>query len=298
MDKTEDIPEGRDPIRELDAVIEAERISAPVVEGHNGDKILMLPRGFTTQIVEDEFALPPHIAASVTVDKADSHIAYINRFRDDNSILLADHDSGKIIARLDWHTHNAEGSPLSQRLEDAPPAPRHEDAPLAPRQDRHRTTFILRASEEYARWNEFEGKMHSQEEFARFLEENAVDIGDPEPSVMIEISRDLEASQGAKFSSKTRLENGDRAFTYETETHVKGDIVIPRSFYLNIPLYYGEDPVQLECLFRWRPTPAGLQLGFAWRRVEYMRRAYFEQIATRISEETGLPLFFGRTGGN
>ncbi|WP_428924976.1 DUF2303 family protein [Marinibacterium sp. SX1] len=264
------------PVRALDAALEAARVSAPVVDGHNGNKILMLPRGFTAQVIEDDYALPPQISQSVTVDKAESAIAYINRFRSDNSVLIADNDSGAITARLDWHHHNAAENPLS---------PSHDD---------HRVTFVLRASEEYARWNGAEGPMHTQEEFARFLEENAVDIADPEPSVMIEISRDLEASQGAKFSSKTRLENGDRAFSYETETHVKGDIVIPRSFFLNIPLYHGEEPVQLECLFRWKPTPAGLQLGFAWRRVEYMRRAYFEQIATRIAEETGLPLFFGR----
>lgn len=36
------------------------------------------------------------------------------------------------------------------------------------------------------------------------------------------------------------------------------------------------------------------QLG-DWRRVEYQRRAHFAEIATAASDETGRPVFFGRT---
>lgn len=44
-----------------------------------------------------------------------------------------------------------------------------------------------------------------------------------------------------------------------------------------------------------RAQAGGLKLGFEWHRVEYQRRAYFNQIATAASEATGLTAVFGRT---
>src|SRR5690606_26722301 len=111
---------------------------------------------------------------------------------------------------------------------------------------------------------------------------------------MIEISRDLEATQGASFKSSTRLENGDRKFVYETEMHVKGDLHVPQRFKLSIPLFQGEGPVELDAALRFRVTPDGLLLGFEWRRVEYQRLSHFRLIAAEIVEATGVPLFYGR----
>ncbi|QQA43933.1 DUF2303 family protein [Pelagovum pacificum] len=261
----------------LAAVLDGARIADPEREGFNGAKVFLLPEGHQLKELPDPHALPPSIRQSVTLDDAASHITYVNRFSAETSVLIADYDAGRIQARLDWHGHN------------------QHDAPLSARHDQHNATFKLLPSEEFTRWNSIADKLQEQTDFALFLEENASDIVDPEPGVMIEISRDLEASQGAKFRSKARLDNGDRTFTYEQDTVVKGDITIPTSFTLEIPLYHGEEPTQLECLFRWRPTPDGLLLGFRWRRVEYARRSHFNAIATRIAEETGLPLFFGRT---
>src|SRR5690606_24603427 len=116
----------------------------------------------------------------------------------------------------------------------------------------------LRPSEEWARWDEFEGALRPQAEFAAFLEENAVDILEPESAAMIEVSRDLEATQGVAFMASTRLENGDRKFVYETETHVKGDVQVPREFKLHIPLYQGENPVELSAALRFRVASGGL----------------------------------------
>ena len=113
--------------------------------------------------------------------------------------------------------------------------------------------------------------------------------------MLIEISRDLEAVQDVNFKSSTRLESGDRAFVYETETRTKGEVKVPREFALNIPLYNGEEPVVIRCALRFRVNAGGLFLGFEWRRVEYARQAHFMQIAHMAAEETGLPVFYGRT---
>jgi uncharacterized protein YfdQ (DUF2303 family) len=261
----------------FDVTLEAARLAAPVVEGPHGQRHIFVPEGFKLQDASDPFAVPPHIhATKVTVDQRASLAAYVNRFSDHRSVLIADYDSGAISAVLDWHGCNGEGE-------------------LKPGPQQHVCVLKLRPSEEFKRWAAMENKFHGQAAFAHFLEENAVDVIDPEPAVLIEISRDLEGTQGVTFKSSTRLENGDRSFVYETETKARGDIKVPREFVLSVPLYDGEQPVPLRCAFRWRINGGDLEMGFEWRRVEYQRRAYFTQMATGAAEETGCPVFFGRS---
>lgn len=261
----------------LDAAITAARLAEPVL-GLDDRTFVFVPRNFELVDKTDPFKLPPRIEQKLVVDDRASLVAYVNRFLDERSVILADFDSGSVTARLDWHTSNMLADEEALRAQPC----------------RHTATLALRPSEEFKRWSKVQGELMAQAEFAAFLEENAVDIVDPEPGVMIEISRDLEATQGASFKSSTRLENGDRGFIFETETRVRGEVKVPREFVLRIPLYHGEDAVDLRCAFRWRFSGGGLAMGFEWRRVEYQRRAHFTLLATAVAEATGCPVFFGR----
>lgn len=262
----------------FDAALAALRLSEPVVDLGRGERRAIVPPGFRLEDVSDPHRLAPHVRKRVSLHERTALVAYVNRFRDGRSVIFADFDHGLISARLDWH-------------EAADAA-----VPLAPQPCEHEARLLLRPSEEYRRWSGMEGKMHPQAEFAAFLEENAEDIVEPEPATMIEISRDLEAAQGVNFKASVRLESGDRALVYETETRVKGEITVPREFRVSIPLYQGEEPVTLRCAFRYRIGGGGLSLGFEWRRVEYLRQAHFRQIAYAVSEETGCPVYLGSDG--
>lgn len=268
-----------DPRTALDAAIEAARIASPVIDGPDGRTHVALPERIRLHDISDPNRLPSRVRQAVTVDDRASLSAYANRYKCDRSIIVADFDALTISARLDWHEHN-HGPDF--------PAPGH---------NAHAVTLALRPSEEFARWDEMEGKIHPQAEFARFLEENSVDIGFPEAAVMIEISRDFEATVGQTYKSAVRLDNGDRKLVFETDTRVQNGVIIPEKFTLSIPIYNGEEPEELTCLFRWRAQGGGVVgLGFQWHRVEYQRRAHFAQIATTASEDTGLPVYMGRFG--
>lgn len=254
----------------LDAAIDAARLASPLID--RGDRqFAFVPHGYELKDISDPARIADRIRQGVTVDDRASLTAFVNRFQDQDAILLADFDALTVRAQIDFHR-----------------------ADLTPRACEFRADLVLRKSEEFARWSEVENKLHTQGEFAEFLEENAVDIVAPDPAVMIEISRDLDATQDVAFKSATRPESGDRAFTYETETRVKGEIKIPREFAISIPIYVGEEPDTLRARFRFRVTPKGLLMGFVWHRVEYQRRAHFEAIAVAVSEDTGRPVFFGR----
>lgn len=277
--RTEQVEGPSYPAAALDAAIEAARLAEPVIEGPHGVRHAFVPAGFALQELRDAYALPPRIEQRVVVDDAESLITYANRFSDGRSIIIADLDALKITVELDWHRSNQDAAGI-----------------LEAQACEHKAVLAMRNSEEFARWAEMEGKLHEQVAFAEFLDENASDIVSPEPAEMIAIARDLEATQSANFKSANRLENGDRTFRYETETHVKGDVQIPTRFYLSIPLFFGEEPTQVEAAFRFRPNADGLKLGFVWRRVEYVRQAQFRQIAFRVAELTGHPVYFGRRG--
>ena len=268
--------EGMEPIFALTAAIEGARIADPVIDGEHGKRHAFVPEGMTLQDISDPYALPPRIIAGLQTDDAQSLMTYTNRFSDARSILIADVDALTVTAALDWHHGN------------------QADAALSAQPCEHKATLKLRRSEEFKRWSAMEGELHDQMAFAEFLDENAQDIIDPDPADMIEVARELEATQGVSFKAATRLQTGERSITYETETHTKGDIKVPTQFTLQIPLFQGEEPVDIKASFRFRPRADGLKLGFVWRRVDYRIQAEFAQIATRVAENTGLPVMFGR----
>ena len=261
----------------LETVLKAARLASPIIERADGTAFAFVPEGFELQDISDPYRMPPYIIQKITFDDADSLIQYANRFQDARSVIIADIDALKIGAALDWHSGNED-----------------PQGALLPQSCDHLAALKLRNSEEFARWSEMENKLHDQMAFAEFLDENASDIIDPEPAVMIEIARDLEAAQGVNFKAGTRLQTGERSFKYETETHVKNDLKVPQRFRLAIPLFHGEEPTEIEASFRFRPQSDGLKLGFVWRRVEYVRQAKFREIAYRVAEATGLPVFHGR----
>jgi uncharacterized protein YfdQ (DUF2303 family) len=266
----------------LEAVLKGVRLADPLLEFDDGRAFAFVPKLFELKDITDPHRLPPSIHQRITVDDAQSLIDYANRFSDSRSVIIADLDGLVIGVALDWHSSNCAGTVLEG----------YET--LAPQPAKHLAALKLRTSEEFARWAGMESKLHDQMTFAEFLDENSSDIVDPDPAVMIEIARDLEATQGVKFKAGTRLQTGERSFSYETETHVKGDLKVPQRFWLAIPLFHGEEPTEIEASFRFRPNPDGLKLGFVWRRVEFVRQAKFREIAHRVAEMTGLPVFHGR----
>ena len=265
----------------LETAIEAARIANPVIAGNDGAQHVFVPRGFDLKALPDAAAILPFARQVVTVDDRMSLSNYTNRYRSPASIIIADYDANTVSAYLDWHPDNAAQDHLKSG------------------RNAHRVTLKLRHSEEFARWNAMEMTLakglHPQEDFARFLEENASDVAFPEAAQMIEISRDFEATVGQSYKSSIRLDNGDRRLRFESESKAMNEVVVPQRFTLSIPIYNGEAPDTLTALFRWRAQPGGgILLGFEWHRLEYQRRAHFQLIAATAAEETGLPYFIGR----
>lgn len=267
------------PQNTLDATIRAARLADPVVKHDGGRTHVFVPNDFMLEDITDPHTPPPYIKQSISLSDRSSFIAYINRFKDERTILVADYDSLSINGYLDYHNASEPSDPTLEALDPMPVT--------------HRARFSIKESLEYARWSLMEGAMHSQQDFALFIEENVFDIVHPDHAEIIEICRDLEATQGAQFKSRTRLENGDLSFKYESETRITNDVVVPEEIRLSIPLFYGEEPTEIRAKFRFRVSDGGLKLGFKWHRVEYQRQDKFHEMAMEASNETACDLFMG-----
>lgn len=262
----------------MKTVMKGATLANPTVRAADGSEYALVPKDFDLRDITDPHRVAPAVPHSVVkVDDRTSLVAYAKRHLNSSSMIFADYDAGTIGATLDWHPHNQMDS----------------FGLAGPR--RHKCVLALLPSEEFSRWDAMQGKLHKQAEFALFLEENASDIWQPEPAIMLELARDLEGVTGQTFKSRTRLTDGSHGFRFETENKIVSEVQAPEEFRLSIPVYHGEEPEVLTAKFRWRPSPEGLFLGFVWHRVEYMRRARFNQIATQAAEDTGLPWIAGRT---
>lgn len=260
----------------LKALTKADSLAHPIIDGADGRQHALVPGDYKLQDITDPHRLPPVPQCAVKVDDRASLVTYAKRFLTNNSLIIADYDAGTIAVAIDWHPHN-----------------QSDDAGKAAHR-RHTATLTLLPSEEFSRWDKMEGDLHKQADFALFLEENASDIYSPEPAHMLELSRDLEGTTGVSFKSRTRLKDGSHGFKFEAENQIISEVQAPDQFVLSIPVYHGEEPELLVAKFRWRPSAQALVMGFAWHRVEYMRRARFTQIAAAVSEDTGLPWIAGR----
>ena len=217
---------------------------------------------------------PPRIRQNVRIDAKDSFVAYLLAFNQGKARLFADIKASKIVAALDYHAAADPGT-----LD-------------------HIARFELMFSEQWARWSSISGKLMSQFEFARFLEENGADLHTPTGADLLEIVRDMYAAKKVDFRSEVRLANGDVAFQWAEETEAKsktrsGDIEVPSKFVLEIPIYFGEVAVQVYAYLRYRLDDGALKLGIELSRPEFVKQAAFRIIGDEIAAGAGVPVHYG-----
>lgn len=241
----------------------------------------------TLEITDPKTVRPGRLAQKVTLDTPDSLAGYAQRFTTDTGVLFGDVHQGVIVATLDYHTPAVSTDGV---VTDGGPAATHNE---------HRATLSLQPSEEWKIWTAASGKMVSQLEFARFLEENRPDIVRPTGGELLEIARDFHAVRNADFRQIVRTDSDNERLEFIDETKAGttsgGKMVdVPTEFTISIPVYMGEPAVELVARFRWAQEGTGLKLGVKLDRLEHVRQAEFKRILTDMGERTGFPAYMGR----
>lgn len=248
------------------------------------EKVFVLIRdGSGNESLKEIDGRGPHMAVAerivqrVTLETADSLVAYVNRFKAFASpeavTIFASIKGDSFAAVMDYHTPEEAGF------------------------GEHVASLKLQRSEEWKAWAERDGKMQDQLSFIRFLDENRGDIVSPDAATLLELTRDLQGLRKADFRSVVRADSNNFKIEYAENSEVKratGELLMPTEFLLRLPVYFGGESHDLYALLIWQVVEGeGLKLGYKLRRPEKLRQSVFLRNVEAIAELTGVEVIHG-----
>lgn len=114
---------------------------------------VVVPDGFDIKSLESLQIAPSRIRQTTNLISPGSLIAYIQRFRDERSVVFADKTKTRIVAVLDFH-QNAD----------------------SPHWGMHKAVYDCPFSDEWKAWSAADGHKMNQIDFAEFLENNIQNV--------------------------------------------------------------------------------------------------------------------------
>jgi uncharacterized protein YfdQ (DUF2303 family) len=162
----------------------------------------------------------------------------------------------------------------------------------------HRCKLDLVPSTAWQAWTAWTGKMRRQADFAEHIEDRVADIIDPTAAEMLELAQSVKVTIMGRFESSKRVKSGETTLQYVEDHNAtagrKGQLAIPDSFSLAIPVFEGRDPYRVTCRFRYRIQDGALLLGYVIDRPEDVLRMAVSEVVDEIREGWDGPLFVGR----
>lgn len=210
---------------------------------------------------------------TTTVRDAASFLTYYGKHHDDATEVYSDVEALSVTAVLD------------------------ANAADQPRFGGHRVTLALRRTKAWTEWLALDGHLVDQDKFANFLEDHLVHLVEPDAATMLEIAQSIKATTKAEFQSSSRLQSGERKFSYVEDTKAsagaKGDLTIPETFKIAVPPFEGADAYSMTARFKYRTDRGQLALGFKLEQPEERAKAAFADVLLAISEGINTPILNG-----
>lgn len=227
----------------IEFLLETGKALSPVYESKGGEPLMLVPKGYTIESVA-KYVPPTRIKENVILRDVGSFCRYVNRFRDDGTLLFAvvTDATAEVRAVLDYHFPNADG------LDD--PKPRYGS---------HTARLTLENTTEWKRWTEANGRKMDQVTFATWLEDNALLLTSPSGAELLELVMTLEGKQEVRFNSAVRLNNGKNALRYDEDVALTGGggttagaIELPNQVRACVAPFHGMDPVFIHARLKYR----------------------------------------------
>lgn len=260
------------------------------IETNDGRTLVALPSLNGSYSMNDltvpnaaDVPLPKVLKQTVAIQTSGSLKQYINRFKNDDSMLFADIGANVITAVIDYHREPGDVGPDGEA---ANPKAMH---------GAHSAILTLPFSKEWGIWTQSNEKLMSHVDFANFLEENGIDFLHPSGSELLDICRDLQVTGTKHFESSVRL--GDTVkLTYKRDENAttSTEMELPSEFTICIPVYFEEPPVTIRCLMRRRIDDGVLHLGYKMIRLDNTRQAEFQRIAGVVQFDTNITMVNGK----
>lgn len=237
------------------------------------EPFLVLPHGHEVHSIIELLDSPRRIKDRLLFGRLDSFCAYVKEFKLAGTKIFLNALTGAAKAVLDFHTvgtaawcdHTAEYQPLM--------------------------------SEEWKRWQARNNQSFDQRSFALFLEDNAPDISSPKAAEILDVARTLTAKLSVNFKKGVRLDNGTEQLTYEESVEAKagqkGDLEIPTSFELLIPVFEGREPRRLGARLRYTISGGVLTFHYGLVRPHKVFQEEIDAINTAIGIGTDIKPLYG-----
>lgn len=159
-----------------------------------------------------------------------------------------------------------------------------------------RAAYVSTYSPRWARWMGKNRVAMGQADFAQFIEDNALDVIEPDSATMIEVSRSIEARKKVNFASGIRLNNGQSELTYEETiegTAGKGKLAIPEQFTIAIPVFVDGDPWKVTARLRYRINEGKLSLWYDLLRFTDVAEAAVTGMVKQLKETIPCDVYRG-----
>ena len=155
----------------------------------------------------------------------------------------------------------------------------------------------MRKSEQWNTWASFNNKKFQQQEFAEFLEQNAIDITQPTPAHMRDVATDLQGTVDVEFGAAIRNQNGQTNFKYAETTKTTvgtSQLAVPEQFTIFVPPYIGGAPIAMQAFLRFRINQGKIVFWYTLIRPEEVLRAAFAAARDRIAVDLKITILSGK----
>jgi uncharacterized protein YfdQ (DUF2303 family) len=242
-----------------------------------GDPFIVVPSGMKVENLAG-LCPPTRIRRAVSLLESGSFIDYVNRFKQDSTMVFADvgADSGKFVAVLDYHASAPE---------------------LKPGYCNHTATFTPIKTEEFCQWMSANKKRMTQEEFATWLEENAAVLTEPTGAELLELVTTLHGRVDARFNQTIRLQTGGCKLQYDEDVTVRGtagtsskpgEMELPAQIKAGIAPFQGSPMYEIRARLKVRTDNRKLALWFETIAPHKIVRDSLLLITKEIAEKTGI----------
>lgn len=239
-----------------------------------------------------ELVEPPPLArphqklAQVGMNDSQSFAEYVNRHKLFETVIYGAMEPAQFIALLDDHRPSNPNNGVVGSTADTDNGARWRG---------HKATFVLKHSREWLVWTGHNRKEFAgNKEFALWLEDNTCDVIEPEGRKMLELALGFAVSAGASFSNPIDLDNGSQKLAYTLESK-QGELTIPKTFIIEIPVFEGLDAPKysVEARFRYKLGEGNVAIRYELIRPHKVVEQAFKDVLGFIQSETKVPVFFG-----
>lgn len=266
--------------------------------------LLLIPQGMTAfdpkKILDQYRNRPDRRMGNTTLADLPSFLAFVERHAGPSSVIFADYATRRLQAIFNYH--------------DEGPEDVGRDASLARHCD-HTATLTFGASVAWSAWKKANGEAMPQGVFAEFIEDRAIELVDPAalgpnsgvlalcaklglspatPAEVIGASRGLRMRAEVNVGEAVTLASGETEVMFsERHTGEGGErLRVPQAFIVAVPVFEHSEAEVLLARLRYRRKESRIYWMVALHQFAEIERLAFKDAVAKVSETTGLPLYF------